>query len=441
LGRNSQNSSKPPSSDAPGASAPKRKRSKGRKRGGQPGHRGHFARVPERVDEIRAYRPSRCKHCERSLVGSARTEEPVHHYVYELPEIRPIVTDHQRVAVCCSDCGHTTWGDLPSSVPRGGYGPSVQAMTALIRGELRQSVRQTSAMLTHVLHIPMSTGMVCKVQEQVSRALAGPYREALEHTQRSLRVSMDETGWREDKKRAWLWVSVTAWATVFLVHAKRSSCAAKALLGEGFAGILTTDRWSAYTWIAASCRQLCWSHLKRDFASFLDYGPDSKSLGERLLHERRTLFRLWHRFRREELTRSQLQHESGPVRKRILALLEEGAVMLTRRKVGGMCRQMLKLEAALFTFIDVEGVEPTNNISERAIRFAVLMRKGSFGSDSVRGSRFIERFLTARATLRTQRRNLYVFLQEACRADLQGTPPPSLLADPALVDTRTAAAA
>ena len=193
--------------------------------------------------------------------------------------------------------------------------------------------------------------------------------------------------------------------------------------------------------MTASSRQLCSSHLKLDFASFLDYGPDAKSLGERLLHERRTLFRLWHRFRREQLTRSQLQNASGPVRQRIVALLEEGAVLLKRRKVGERCRQMLKLQAALFAFTDVEGVEPTNKISERAIRFAVLLRKSSFGSDSIRGSRFIERFLTARATLRPQRRNLYGFLRQACRAALQGTPAPSLLPDPVLLEDRATAAA
>jgi transposase len=264
--------------------------------------------------------------------------------------------------------------------------------------------------------------------------------EALEHAQRSDRAYADETGWREDKKRAWLWVAVTALVTVFLVRVGRNAKSAKELLGETFAGILVTDRWSAYRWVDAARRQLCWSHLKGDFKSFLDYGPEAKRLGELLLVERRKLFRLWHRVRDGTMTRAELQLACRPVRRRILALLEEGTE-LSSAKVSGMCRAMLTLREAFFTFIDIERVEPTNNIAERAVRFAVLMRKGCFGSDSASGSRFIERFLTARATLRSQKRELYTFLIAACTAALHGTQPPSLIPEHARNERDVAAAA
>ena len=444
LGRNSQNSSKPPSSDQPGTRPPKPgrgKRGKRRKRGGQPGHLGRFAaEQPAHVDCVKQYFPTTCEHCHADLGKGKPTGSVVNHYVYELPEIRPIVTDHQCLDAQCPSCGLVTFAKLPPGVPTGQYGPSVQAMTALVRGELKQSVRQTSAMMTDVLHVPMSAGMVAKTQDQVSRALAQPHVEALEQAQQSNRAHADETGWREDKKKAWLWVTVTALVTVFLVRTRRNAKAAKDLLGEAFAGILTTDRWGSYNWVAVERRQLCWSHLKRDFTSFLDYGPEAKRLGERLLAERRKLFRWWHRVRDGTMTRAELQLASRAVRRRILSLLEEGTG-LSSAKVSGMCREMLKLQAAFFTFIDVEGVEPTNNSAERAIRFAVLMRKGCFGSDSARGSRFIERFLTARATLRSQKRDLYTFLKDACTAALTGTSPPSLLPDHARSGEHFAAAA
>src|SRR5207244_9972363 len=177
---------------------------------------------------------------------------------------------------------------------------------------------------------------------------------------------------------------------------------------------------------AVGRRQLCWSHLTRDFKAFLDYGAEAKLLGERLLAERRKLFRSWHRVRDGTMTRPELQLAMRPVRRRILRLLQEGEG-LSIAKVAGMCREMLKVQAALFTFIDVERVEPANNTAERAIRFAVLMRKGCFGSDGATASRFLERFLTARQTLRTQGRDLYGFLKDACAAALHGTPAPSLL--------------
>lgn len=426
LAKNSRNSSKPPSSDPPGTRPPKGKRGKRRKRGGQRGHVARFAAEPDHVDHVEQYRPPTCEHCSTDLAQGELTGSVVNHYVYELPEIRPVVTDHQCLDVECPQCGLVTRAKLPAGVPTGQYGPTVQAMTGLLRGELKQSVRQTSAVLTDVLHVPMSTGMVAKTQEQVSRALAAPYQEALEHVQRDDRVHADETSWREDKKKAWLWVAVAAAVTVFVVHLRRNTSAAKALLGSAFAGILITDRWASYNWVDAKRRQLCWSHLKRDFKSFLDYGAEAKLLGERLLAERRKLFRLWHRVRDGTMTRAELKLAARPVQRRILALLEEGEG-LSCAKVSGMCREMLKLKAALFTFIDVERVEPTNNAAERAIRFAVLMRKGCFGSDSAKGSRFIERFLTARQTLRTQKRDLYGFLKDACAAALHGTPTPSLL--------------
>jgi len=440
LAKNSQNSSKPPSSDPPGTRRPQVRRGKRRKRGGQPGHSGRFAADPKRVDHVKQYRPPTCEHCSTDLAKGELTGSVVNHWVYELPEIRPIVTDHQCLDVQCPKCGLVTRGELPAGVPTGQYGPTVQAMTGLIRGELKQSVRQTSAVMTEVLHVPMSTGMVAKTQDQVSRALAAPYQEALEHAQRDDRAHADETGWREDKKKAWLWVSVTALVTVFLVHTRRNASAAKALLGQAFAGILTTDRWASYNWVAAERRQLCWSHLTRDFKSFLDYDATAKRLGERLLAERRKLFRMWHRVRDGTMTRAELQLATRPVRRQILALLEEGEG-LSIAKVSGMCREMLKLQAALFTFIDVERVEPTNNAAERAIRFAVLMRKGCFGSDSAKGSRFVERFLTARQTLRTQKRDLYGFLKDACAAALHGAPTPSLLPEHLRTGQRTAVAA
>jgi transposase len=426
LGKNSQNSSKPPSSDPPGTPRPRHKKRRRRKRGGQPGHEAHGAGEPDHVDKVIAYRASACDFCQAALPEVALTGAFESHYVYALPEIRPVVTDHRCLDALCPRCGKVTRASLPPDVPTGQYDPSVQAMTGFVRGELKQSVRQTSAVMTNLMHVPMSTGMVAKTQHQVSQALAAPCAEALAYVQAHDRVHADETSWRENLKKAWLWVAATALVTVFLIRTSRGATAARDLLGASFLGILTTDRWASYNWVATMRRQLCWSHLKRDFTSFLDYGPEAKRLGQRLLCEKNKMFRLWHRVRDGTLGRAAFQLAMKPVRRRMLALLEEGRGVPCA-KVRGMCKEILKLSDALFTFVDVEGVQPSNNAAERAIRFAVLWRKGSFGSDSACGSRFVERFLTVRATLRSQGRDLYAYLKHACTAALHGTAPLSLL--------------
>lgn len=430
LGRNSQNSSKPPSSDPPWLPKPKGRAKRRRKRGGQPGHQAHQATVPERVDVVRTHRAEQCMHCQAALSDSPLTDSYVPHYVYHLPPIRPVVTENRCYDLKCTACGLVTPAPLPPDVPKGQYDPSVQAMTALLRGELRQSVRQTSSVMTQLLHVPMSVGMVAKTQEQVSRALEAPFQEAHQYAKAQDRPHADETSWPQDKQKGWLWVAVTGLVTVFLLSARRNADTAKQLLGEAFKGILVTDRWASYGWIDTAWRQLCWSHLKRDFKSFLDYGPEAKRLGELLLCETKKMFRQWHRVRDGTLSRAQFQLNMKPVRRQIEALLEQGSA-LPCKKVRGMCRHMLGLRQALFTFIDHQGVEPTNNAAERALRFAVLWRKGCFGSDSQRGCRFVERFLTVRATLRSQKRDLYAYLQAACTAALHGSAAPSLLPDSA----------
>jgi transposase len=425
LAKNSQNSSKPPSSDLPGTRAPKVKRRKGRKRGGQAGHQAHQAAVPDHVDHVQVTRAPCCENCQQDLTLAEPTGS-VSHYVYELPEIRPIVHQFQGLDLKCFGCGLVTPAPLPPGVPKGRYAPSVIAMVGLLRGELRQSVRQTSSVMSKVMHVPMSVGMVAKAQEQVSCALLPAYQQAEQYAKAHERPHADETSWALDKNKGWLWVAVCGLVTLFMIRASRGAEAAIDLLGPGFRGIVVTDRWAAYSWVQVAMRQLCWSHLKRDFKSFLDYGGEAKGVGEQLLCEVRRMFRAWHKVRDGTLTRAQFQLAMRPVRRRILALLEEGRG-LPCRKVRGMCKHILGLQGALFTFIDHQGVEPTNNAAERALRFAVLWRKGCFGSDSVRGSRFVERILTVRATLRTQQRDLYAYLTAACTAALNGTAPPSLL--------------
>ncbi len=202
-----------------------------------------------------------------------------------------------------------------------------------------------------------------------------------------------------------------------------------ALLGTDFAGVVGSDRWSAYSRFPDEQRALCWAHLKRDFQRLVDRGGEAAPIGCWGLAEIDRLFALWHRFRAGECDRRELRRRLVPLQARMGRLLRRGQAS-PDRKAAGLCRELDRWWAALWTFARVEGVEPTNNVAERALRLAVLWRKGSFGSDSVVGSQFAERLLTVVATCRQQGRPLLDFLVAAAQAGLRGIPPPSLLLAP-----------
>jgi transposase len=239
-------------------------------------------------------------------------------------------------------------------------------------------------------------------------------------------VNMDETGWRESNQRAWLWVAATTLVTVFLIRLSRGGQVAKEMLGETFRGIVGSDRWSAYNWLPTLLRQLCWAHLTRDFQAFAEHGGESQRIGEDLLGQADLMFQWWHEVRDGTMSRTTFQEQMQAVQQRVGRLLRQGASR-DHSKTAGTCRDILKREEALWTFVRVEGVEPTNNLAERQLRPNVLWRSSSFGTQSQAGSRFAERIMTVVATLKQQDRNVLDYLTETCDAANWSRQAPSLL--------------
>jgi transposase len=198
------------------------------------------------------------------------------------------------------------------------------------------------------------------------------------------------------------------------------------MLGTDFKGILNSDRWSSYNWLDNCYRQLCRSHLQRDFQAFGERGGDSQKIGEPLLNFAHPMFSWRHLVQKGSLSRTQFQDQMQPVRTQVGELLRQGTACM-HSATAGTCRDILKREAALWTFVDVEGVEPTNNFAEQKIRPGVLWRKSSFGTQSETGSRFVERMMTVVSTLKQQKRNLPGYLTQACEAANDGRPAPTLL--------------
>lgn len=428
LGQNSRNSSRPPSADPPGAPKPPKREPSGRKRGGQPGHDGRTRGLlaPEQVDRTVELKPEKCGRCGAALRGE--DPSPQRHQVTEIPKPEPQVTEYRLHALECPRCGGTTRAELPGGVARGAFGSRLQAIVGVCTGVYRLSKRTTEDLLQDLLGAKISLGSVSACEEAVSEALAEPVEEARAYVQEQAVAYVDETGWREANAKAWLWAAVTNLVTVFMIHASRGAKAARELLGE-FAGTLVSDRWSAYTIWDPAVRQLCWAHLKRNFTAFLDRGKRSAEIGRGLLAEVNSMFGLWYRVRDGTLKRSIFRDYMRPARQRVEDLLRRGA-SCGEAKTEETCRRILKLAPALWTFVRIEGVEPTNNAAERAVRPGVLWRKGSFGTDSARASRFAERMLTVAATCRQQGRNVVDYVTRAVEACLRDENAPSLLPAP-----------
>lgn len=441
--RSSRNSSQPPSSDPPSAPPRKKRRSSGKKRGAQPGHEGHPRKLyrPQECRSVSDHRPTECGDCGTALSGD--DANPVRHQVVELPETPPLVDEYRLHRLTCPDCGETTRASLPVDVPVSGYGSRLAALVGLLGGKYRQSERQTQEMLEDCFQVQVALGTVNKLRQEVSQALAAPVAEATEFAQAQKAANADETGWRQGnsdghnptRRKAWLWVMATAWVTVFQVHLSRGQASARELLGK-FAGYLITDRWTGYGWWPLDRRQLCWAHLIREFQKIADRGDESQKIGEGLLAQCHQLFQLWGRVRDGTLTRDGFAAAVIKIRAAVRKRLQEGASYeaargdhSARARSARTCQELLKVEPALWLFVRVAGIEPTNNAAERALRPAVIWRRICLGTQSALGSQFVARMLTVTQTLRSQRRPVLEFLTQACQAARTGTPAPSLLPD------------
>ena len=431
LDQNSRNSSRPPSSDGPQVARAVKKRPTGRKPGGQPGHeRSERELLPvEAVDAVVALIPERCDQCNSSRLRPSKAA-PTRHQQTEIPAFKSLHTEYQCGSAICLDCGALVEAELPPEA-EAVFGPRLTATAGALMGQFRLSKRATQAALRDLTGVKISLGMLPKIGAEIAAALAQPAAEAEAYLREQDVVHADESGWFEGKangrnRRAWLWLFAAPLVAAFRIAFSRGSDVPKAVLGENFTGFLSTDRWAGYNWYDLGLRQLCWSHLTRDFQGFIDRGGIGGGLGTRLMKQRNRMFRWWHRVGDGRLSRDRFRQRMKSVRKTVRQLLEEAAET-AEDKTAGMAREMLVLEEAFWTFVDTDNVEPTNNFAERCVRPGVLYRKTSFGTQSNIGSRFVERAMTAVTTLNLQKRNVLDFLTQALRAHRTGGPVPSLL--------------
>lgn len=433
LGLNSLNSSLPPSrDDAKAREGRARKPKSRRKRGGQKGHKGaKRALLPaDQVDAVAEHVPSRCCACDRRLRGT--DPEPRRRQIIELPPIKAEVTEHRFHSLKCV-CGAVTCAETPPELQHGDVGPRLSALVATLSGAYRISKRNIQSLASDILGITISLGLVPKLEARVSEAIAPLHDQVQQHVRASSFVNMDETPWVEGRKTAWLWVATTRDAALYVIAPERSAAIVREILGDEFCGIVGSDRAKAYLVINPEKRQLCWFHLGRNFQSKIELGGDDAIFGRRMRAFERRLWRAQHLLESGSIDRASYDRRMKMLRGEVLRAIDGYAAAAADPTVGvgAMCHNLLALEPALWNFVDHPNVDPTNNRAERDIRHPVIWRRSSFGTDSPRGSRFVERVLSVIATCRKQARSPFRFLADFLASAWGPAPqqPPRLLPD------------
>ena len=442
--KNSTNSSKPPSSDGlAGEPRPRgRKHKSKRKPGGQPGHPGQHRRLAPsaEVSAIEVLLPKQCGHCGGNLPqkpGKVTTEgEPRRHQVTEVPPVKAHITEYQFPNVVCGHCGKATRAPLPEEI-RGDFGPQLTALIAYWTVVCRLPRRLVEAMLADVLGIEISLGSTQKAWEEVSEAVAQPVQQLQEQLPREAVLNVDETGWRTNGDKRWLWALVASQFVFYVVASTRGAEVLVSLLGAVFRGILCNDRWVVYLTYHSGRMQLCWAHLKRNILGIADYArsPSAQQFCRDALAIVARLFRLWYRFRGDlrdrrgnpqPINRQQLWEKSIPLQKKLFALAEAHLDDADREVRNRATALFIHFER-LFTFLEEEGVEPTNNAVEQVLRTAVQWRKISFGNRSRNGEIATARLLTVAQTCKRQQRHVLGYLTDAVRCHRRQIDAPSLL--------------
>ena len=427
--QNSTTSSKPPSSDGLAGQQRergRRKKKSRRKPGGQVGHPGHSRPVvpPERVNHVVAVYPDTCRHCDRALPARGRTVigEPRRHQVTELPPIEADITEYQCLRVVCPGCGKTTQASVPDEVS-GQFGPRLTALIAHLTVVCRVPRRLVQALLEGALRIPISLGSTQAAWEEVSDAVAAPCEELEQALRHQSVVNGDETGHRTNAEKRWLWALVAPGFVVYRIAATRGTEVLAALLGEVFAGILCCDRWRPYQSYHQGLLQFCWAHFKRNVLGAQDLAKttEAQRFCREVLALHAKLFRLWYRFRGDPTARGAPLTRDALIAK--VLPLQEQFFALARRHLDSANTDVRNLATALFVqhdnffvFVYHDGVEPTNNRAEHALRTAVQWRKIMFGNRSAIGELAVARLLTVTRTCQMQQLNALAYLTAAIQS-------------------------
>lgn len=413
LNLNSDNSSKPPSTSFKKKNKLKDKVRSGKNRGGQPGHKGTYRELlpPEKVDQFITCLPA--EHCDCGGAIEVNKSKFQKHQVYEIPQPHYIVTEYQIFSGVCSCCNKKHNGQLPIGVTFKMFGAKTYALLSILTSKYRLSKRLAKKLITELFSLPISLGSVSNIESRVSQAISEPYQEVQDALKNEPILHIDETGCKQSNKNGWLWVLTSMKLTLFLLSHSRGRKIAKGLIGKYQDKIIISDIYSSYNYIADQNRQICWSHLKRDLQRISERSGNAGKLGRKLLKTYKNIFNIY------STTSYQYRLNHNKTIKRLKRLVRKFENLLLdglicgNNKTKNTCANIINISGSLWNFLSNPIVEPTNNQAERQLRPIVIWRKLSFGTQSDRGSRFVERIFTVTSTCIQQGKSALLFLEQA----------------------------
>lgn len=414
LNTNSKNSSLPPSQDR---KKKKEKKAKSkRKKGGQPGHKGAGRPLvpPTEVSKFVVCELS-SKHC--LCGGEIKLKDRIErHQIFEIPVVKYEVIEYQLQKGYCACCAKTYSAELPAGISWKGFGPRVQAMTSILTSKYRLSKRLASAWFKDIYQMPICLGSISNVEQTISEALATIHQNLAHRIQLEKVVHADETGHKECNKNGWAWILSTKDYTLFELRHSRGKKVAKELIGPLQDRIFITDRYPAYNYLPDQNHQLCWAHLKRDFQKISERSGESGRVGQALLRCYKKIFLYWKK------SGSFCQKKLKRLKNEMMRWLKIG-VYCDHSKTAKTCENLIDLFPSLWLFFDIPEVSPTNNHAERQLRPLVISKKLTFGTQSNRGSRYIERIFSIITTCKQQGRDTLAFITQAVQGYFRKEPP------------------
>jgi transposase len=441
--QDSRTSSKPPSQDPPKSRQQRRAearekakelaRREGERRqaGGQPGHRGagRELKPSDQMDEIVDHYPDACGGCGHRFGEQQRRPGGRfgRYQVAELPPISVIFTEHRTHQLRCRHCRARTSACVAKGIAGSPFGLRLQAALVTLTAAYRVSRRGITEIARDLFGVTLSTGAADAICQRASRALAGPHLQLQDWVLDQPAVHVDETGWRTSGDGRALWGASTPDAVFLQIAEHCNREVFDALIGTSYSGIVISDRWNGYSHLDPQRRQACWSHLQRDFRRHADGLGEQKTFGEHGAELTGRVFCAWRAYQHEHHNRGRLQAEIAPIQTELRQLLQDASPQKARNRWHRrFANNLLKIWPALWTFTIIDGVEPTNNPAERALRAPVIHRKISLGTQTETGERFAERALSAAGTCRRQHRSLFSYLSELITAHNRGDPFPAL---------------